>query len=345
MKRNPLETQSIGSESIVSAAEADIVSGSPATGAAGVKTVPVPASSSDDCAAESGAVKNDGTAKVSPALKAVTACADAETGGIISAMPSDRIGSANLATLLALVWFHMRNLWSTAFFRETALLTPVSFLLLKVIAARWAVADSLWFDAAVCGMWATTTTAVGIIGFQRFQGVLQYLVASTLPAWAVFAPVVAAAALIGVAGLPLSLTGSVVVCWLTGQPVPAVTGLQAVGYLLAALACVASAALLSSVFVLSRHAIAFEPLLLVPVWLLCGIVTPTSASPLPLRAVAYLHPLTAAVSVAQSDAWNGSVWACVAWCVALSVVWLLASARGLRTALRLACRKGTLGLS
>lgn len=258
---------------------------------------------------------------------------------------TQRTDSANLATLLALVWFHMCNLWSTAFFRETALLTPLSFLLLKVIAARWAVADSLWFDAAVCGMWATTTTAVGIIGFQRFQEVLQYLVASTLPAWAVFAPVVAAAALIGVAGLPLSLAGSAVLCWGTGQPMLAVTGLQAAGYLLAVLACVASAALLSSVFVLSRHAIAFEPLLLVPVWLLCGIVAPTSLFPLPLRMVAYLHPLTAAVSVAQSNSWNTGVWACMAWCVAISASWLLAAARGLRTALRLACQKGTLGLA
>lgn len=251
--------------------------------------------------------------------------------------------------MFRMAWFHMRNLWSTSFFLETAVVSPLSFALLRLIAARWAAAPSLWLDAAVCGLWSTTTLAVGLIGFQRYQGVLKYLTVSPLPLWRVFAPLVAAATLIGVIGLPISFAVIVVAGLLSGHdPVPfgvQSIGLQLIGYLLAVVACCASAMLLSSIFVLSRSAIAFEPLVLIPVWMLCGIVMPIGLFPPFLRVVALLHPLTWAVWIGQQRSFDPlCAWA-AAGCLSLCGAYLAAAGKGLHVALRRACVEGTLDLS
>lgn len=251
-------------------------------------------------------------------------------------------------TTVRMTWFHMRNLLSTAFFLETALVTPLSFALLKIIAGRWHAGPTVWFDAAVAGLWATTTLATGMIGFQRFQGVLQYLAAGVLPAWSVFLPVVAAAALIGMAGLPIAV---LVVLpfrggtdWGPSDVFPCLVS-QLIGYLLALVACCASAALLSCMVVLSRHAIAFEPLIMIPVWLLCGVVTPSDGFPMPVRLIAHMQPLTFAVDAARHAAPDRVMLAQAVGCLALSALYVVAAAFGLREALRRARQKGTLDLA
>lgn len=241
--------------------------------------------------------------------------------------------------------FHMRSLLSTAFFLQTALATPLSFALLRIVADHGHAGPTVWFDAAVAGLWATTTLATGIIGFQRFQGVLQYLAAGVQPAWAVFLPVVAAAALIGVVGLPVAVLATLPFRGGADATGPSALAAQAAGYLLALVACCASAALLSCAVVLSRHAIAFEPLIMIPVWLLCGIVAPSAALPAPLRLVAHLHPLTFAVDVARHRAFDPAMPVQAAGCLALSAAYAAAAAFGLREALRRARQEGTLDLA
>lgn len=268
----------------------------------------------------------------------------------VTPWPAARLRLAN--TVAWMTWFHMRSLLSTAFFLQTALITPLSFALLKVIAGHWHAGPTVWFDAAVAGLWATTTLATGIIGFQRFQGVLQYLATGVQPAWAVFLPVVAAAALIGISGLPIAVfitlpfrgwvdAGADAV---ESSPSPALAS-QTVGYLLALVACCASAALLSCMVVLSRHAIAFEPLIMVPVWLLCGIVAPVDSFPVPVRLIAHLHPLTFAVDVARHPAADSAILSEIMGCLALSAVYVAVAAFGLRKALRHARLEGTLDLA
>ena len=248
--------------------------------------------------------------------------------------------------LAAMTMFHVRHLLSIPFFRQTALLTPVGFALLKILTAGWHADASVWFDAAVSGLWATTTTATGIIGFQRFQGTLQYLALGVRPAWTAFMPVVAASALIGVAGLPAALAVTLpFVQDGPGRDLPDRLACWVVGYLLAVLSCCVSAAVLSSLFVLSRHAIAFETLIQTPMWLLCGIVTPIDALPAPVRAIARLFPLTYAVHAAQSGAADASLALEAAGCLALCLVYAAAAALGLRAALSRAMKEGTLDLS
>ena len=250
-----------------------------------------------------------------------------------------------LAAAGRMTLFHMRSLLSTAFFLQTALATPLSFALLRIVADQGHAGPTVWFDAAVAGLWATTTLATGIIGFQRFQGVLQYLAVGVYPAWAVFLPVVIAASLIGLVGLPIAVLTTLPFRGGTGMVGSSSLAAQTAGYLLALIACCASAALLSCAVVLSRHAIAFESLIMIPVWLLCGIVAPSVDLPAPLRLIAHLHPLTFAVDVARQPALDPAMLVEAAGCLALSAAYAAAAAFGLREALRRARQEGTLDLA
>lgn len=241
--------------------------------------------------------------------------------------------------------FQLRSLSGTMFFVQTAVLTPICFALMKIVAAF--VSDKtllsfqpgmIWVDAAVAGLWASTTTAVGIIGYQRFLGTLQYLALSIMSPSVVFLPVVAASALLGMLGLP----GAIIVVAIVSPHYFSVSALQLVGYMLAMLSCVASATFLAGIFVLFTKATAYEPLILIPVWMLCGIVVPLETMAMPFRCLALLHPLTAAVWVAHANSWNLTALIAILWSIMLSVVLFLISARMLRYAMKRAIQEGSL---
>ncbi len=245
-------------------------------------------------------------------------------------------------------WFQLRSLASTTFFIQNAALTPVCFALMKIV-ALYALgnkfgsgldATSIWIDAAIAGLWSTTTTAVGIIGYQRYLGTMQYLATSVISPSAVFLPVVASAALLGIIGFPLSLL-TVAIC---AHHAMAVSGLQILGYFLAMLACVASASVLAGIFVLFRRATAYEPLILLPIWMLCGLVTSIDIFPMPVRVIAFLHPLTSAVWVAHASSFSPTVWLITALCVCLSIIFLYTASRMLRYAIKLATQDGSLNI-
>lgn len=238
--------------------------------------------------------------------------------------------------------FQSRQLLRTPFFVQQAIAAPLSFALLRALGSRGVGAEiptQLWFDAAVAGMWATTTTAVGIIGFQRFQGTLEHLALSTLRPSVVFGSLCAAATVIGWIGIPISLA---VQYFLTGSVVITINAV--IAFLFTALACLVSAFVLASLFILSRSATAYEPLILAPIWLLTGIVIPLTAMPDWLQGVALFHPLTAAVNASRSTTTSEFLmWLLVS--LAVSAVWLVVAARLLRVAMRRARVLGTLGLA
>lgn len=244
--------------------------------------------------------------------------------------------------MILMMVFHTVQLLRTPFFVQQAIFAPLSFgllLALGSLGSGMAPGGDLWFFAAVAGLWATTTTAVGLIGFQRFQGTLELLAASVRSPVAVFGSLCAAASMIGLLGLPLGILLSLL---LTGAI--SITWLQCLGYLLALLGCVVSAFLLASLFVLARSATVYEPLILSPIWLLTGIIVPFAEFPSALKPVAMLLPLTSAVSVARSvSPTDAAPWLTV-FCVSLGL-WLLLARTLMRLALRRARVLGTLGLA
>ncbi|MFB7843654.1 hypothetical protein [Microbacterium sp. NPDC056052] len=238
--------------------------------------------------------------------------------------------------------FHMRQLLRIPFFVQTALLTPVTFLLMRALGAlnSGAIVPGLaWFDASAAGMWATTTTAVGLIGFQRFQGTLELQIFSVRQPSVVFGPLTSAAALIGLIGIPVAVLLQLLLTRNVHLSLSVLLGLFT-----ATVACVASAAVLSAVFVVSVSARAFEPLILTPVWMLVGIVAPFTTLPSWLLPFALAHPLTSAVLVSrQPDVIPALGWAGVS--VAVSALYLIVAGFGLRVAIKRARVDGTLAMS
>lgn len=244
--------------------------------------------------------------------------------------------------ILKMASFHVRQLLKTPFFLQTALLAPLSFGLLKWLGysgAQVAVTDSFWVEISIAGLWASTTTAVGIVGFQRFQGTLEHLATSVLQPRSVFTALTAAAAALGLLSVPI---GIALQLFATGSVHFSLSSVCSI--LLAAVACVASAGVLASLFVLTRRATAFEPLLLIPVWLLSGVVIPTQTLPGWIQAVAWLHPLSGAVRVEHATT-IGEALAAAGGSAMVSLAWIFLAGRLLSAATKRARAEGTLALS
>lgn len=248
--------------------------------------------------------------------------------------------------------FQLKSLAHTSFFMINAVLTPLCFLLMKAVAeaggaqygggqpAGSSMATAAWVDASMAGLWSSTTLAVGIIGYQRYVGTLQYLATSVVPPTQVFLPVVAASAMLGCVGVPVSWVAESI---LKARFVP-VTGMQLFGYCLAVLACVASAALLAGLFVLFSRATVYEPLILLPIWMLSGIVASTDSLPWVVRGIALFHPLTSAVRVAHASTLSAEVVGFAALSILLTVVYMIIAQRMMHIILRKAIQEGSLNL-
>lgn len=241
--------------------------------------------------------------------------------------------------------FHVRQLARNSFFRQLTISGSLVFVALKVLAARasGAMPDPLTgLEAGIVGLWTLVTTATGIIGFQRFQGVLQYQVLSPRRPAAVFAPVVLAAVTLGLVSMPIGLGAAALagVPATLREPWPAVAALVVV-----VLGCAASALAIAALMVLSTRARVYEQLLLTPVWLLTGIVIAWGRLPPYLRPVSFLSPLTGAVQALRAAATgDGPTWPWLLASIAACAVWLALARLGLETAQRRARVTGTLDL-
>ncbi|MBT1035467.1 ABC transporter permease [Canibacter sp. lx-45] len=244
--------------------------------------------------------------------------------------------------LLKLISFQLQVLMRTGFFVQQAALAPLAFfmfLYLSALANDFAPQHGLWLHSAIAGLWASTICAMGIISYQRFQGTLEHLAISPLPPATVFSSLCLAATAIGLLGIPISICCEFI---LLGSVT--VTAASLVSLATAYLSCAASAIILTSIFVRSRNAIVFEPLLLTPVWMLTGLVISFTALPGWLQPLALLHPLTGAVNIlSAATVQTATLWVLHVVCVC--AIYLLASKYLLRRALLAAHRDGTLGLA
>ncbi|HZE40870.1 MAG TPA: ABC transporter permease [Stackebrandtia sp.] len=246
------------------------------------------------------------------------------------------------------VGFHLRQLTRNSFFVQLAVTSPVVFLLLRYLVARGAHAHidaTAWVDAVVVGLWTTTTTATGIIGYQRFQGTLEPMLLSPRSPGAVLTPVVVSTALLGTVALPVTL-GLVTI--LHGAPGVSSWPSLLDGFALAVIGCAASATCLAGLFVLTRYALVYESVLLTPVLLLSGAVAASDRLPEWALWLSWGSPLSGAVRVLHAAA-TGIDHAATGWWTAASLlasaVHLLAARVIMRLALRRARRDGSLALS
>jgi ABC-2 type transport system permease protein len=247
---------------------------------------------------------------------------------------------------LAMWWFQLRQLSRNSYFVQLCLTVPLVFLAIKWMAAAGSGTslDSIaGWQAAIAGVWSLTATSCGIIGFQRFQGVLEQQALSARGPAAAFLPVVLAGTGLGLFAVPVAYVAAAV---LGAVPEARRPVWLAVSMLAVFAACAASACVIAAFFVLSKRALVFEELLVTPVWLLAGVVTAWNSLPVAVRPIALISPLTGAVEAVRDSAQGeGSLIPWILTSVVTSGLWLVAAKVGLRIALRRACVVGSLGLS
>lgn len=235
---------------------------------------------------------------------------------------------------LRMTAFHIRQFVSVPYFVQVMAVTAAITALVQYLAVRaWGAVTPAqgWTRAGVIGLWSTATCAAGIIGFERHKGTLVHLVMAPVGALRSLAAVVSAAASFGLASFPVAwLTWAALDASIDFDPMGwARLGRIAVGALTLWCGALATSLVVAALFVLTPNAISYEGLLLVPVFLLSGVVFAASAIPSWLAVPSRLLPLTVPVDLLMGRSPGPAAWTC------------LAGLMG-RRALRLATRAGTL---
>lgn len=184
-----------------------------------------------------------------------------------------------MTRFLSLAWFHLKIFAKNSYFVGLVFTGTLSLLFIEYIvayASHAPLTSQSWIRAAIFGLWNCGTTAAGCIAFQRHRGTLPYLLNHKVSDEVSLAAVVAPAASFGLFCFPLAMVAGKIL----GFPVS-----LSPSFLLA-IGCLWFGALvldffIAAIFVLTRHAMVYEALLLLPILLISGLYTlPTAAQPI-----------------------------------------------------------------
>jgi len=241
--------------------------------------------------------------------------------------------------------FHARLFRHNTYFFQLLLTTTIGMVAMQALVARAPGAELSelgWLRAGMVGTWTLCAVAVGMLGYQNFQGTLVHLVRTPFAAARTLLPVVGAASVFGLAALPLAA----LVAWALGLPVALPhLGPFLLALLLFWLACLAVCSLVGIFFVLTPSAITYESLVSIPVVLLSGVFGTPPFIPAIVAASSYLLPTRLAVSIlVQVTTGGGLPWPAVGAVLLLSLLWLAAAWWGTGVVSRRATITGKLEL-
>jgi ABC-2 type transport system permease protein len=255
-------------------------------------------------------------------------------------------------TLARVLWFglgvHFKMLSRSPFDLFVVVASPLIFATLAYFLFRNGHGENLLIAAlasGVMGIWSTTTAqGAGALQTQRRLGVLELLVASPAPFWAILLPISVAISGIGVYSLVIGL---VYVRVLFGV---AIAIHDWVGFAFAIPATIASIGSLGFLFAAAlvryRSAFMLGNLFEWPVWMICGLLIPVSVLPGWLQPASYAFaPTWGMRALRHAAGGDASPWPDIAVCGVLSAAYLLVGALFLRWFLRAARARATLGLT
>ncbi|GKT04243.1 multidrug ABC transporter permease [Furfurilactobacillus entadae] len=237
---------------------------------------------------------------------------------------------------LRLFWFHFKQYGSNQYFFWLPVTSTVSIFLLQYVVAYandGLANPQLWINSGVVGLWASTATAAGSIGFQRFQGTLPYIVNTRYDERGSLIALLLPASSYGLLAFPLAyglakvtgvMVGSLSLNWLFWV-ICLWGGAALMGLLLAAF------------FTLTPNALVYESLIDVPIVLLTGLFG-GKALTRPVMAVSqWLFPITAPISALTGNGhlhWDA--------CIVSITLWVGLTAGITKHIMVLAKKKGTL---
>ncbi len=260
------------------------------------------------------------------------------------------------ARQLRLMSFSLRQFLTIPYFIQLLISTVLGSVIIQALAVHAAEQSSMghsvdptlaWTRAGIVGMWSVCIVSAGIINFERFRGTLVYLCAGSVSPVRVLAAIVSSASIVGLAALPLSW-----LVWVLVTLNPQVTDFTVLwpryvlGIPLLWLACLSVTFMIAVFFVATPNAIAYEELLLVPVFIFSGVLFTTVEAPAWLDAVGFLVPLQAPVHLLLGRipiTTPADALLAVVQTLAVSSIWAVCAFLFARKALTSARRRGTLG--
>jgi ABC-2 type transport system permease protein len=222
-------------------------------------------------------------------------------------------------------WFHLKQSTKAGIFVFTAIIEPLIFATLAYYLFKAGKEPGTLLYAALSaglmGIWsATLFGAGGAINYQRWQGVLEPLIASPPPYALVLFSQTLAAATIGVYSLVSTLLWGRVVFGIPlhfAHPAEFVLAVAVTIVSLGVLGLV-----IGSSFILYREANALANMLEFPVWIATGAIVPLSLLPGWVHYLSWVLAPTWGYRAIRAAALGGDPWPAIGWCVVLAAIYL-----------------------
>lgn len=201
-----------------------------------------------------------------------------------------------LARQWRLMRFHLGQFVQVPYFVSLMAISTLSVLAVQALALYAWGGDPwvAWVRSAIIGMWTTTTAAAGILGFERFKGTLVHLVIARVNVFQPLAAVVGAASMFGLVAFVLSWASWGLI-WAGSDIGWGAAPISLPAFVLLALylwvCCLVVSFVVAALFVLTPNAITYEGLLLIPIFLLSGLVFTTTALPPVVEMCHWLIPI------------------------------------------------------
>jgi ABC-2 type transport system permease protein len=243
---------------------------------------------------------------------------------------------------------HFKMLSRSPFDMFVVVASPLIFATLAYFLFRDGHGGSLLVAAlasGVMGIWSTTTAqGAGALQTQRRLGILELLVGTPTPFWAVVLPITVAISAIGVYSLAVGL---VYVRLFYGVAIDVRDWFAFAVAVPAAIASIGGLGFLfASVLVRYRSAFMLGNLFEWPVWMISGLLIPVAVLPGWLQPLSWVFaPTWGMRALRHATLGTGSVWIDIGVCAALSVAYLVGGSMFLRFFLRSARARATLALT
>jgi ABC-2 type transport system permease protein len=254
----------------------------------------------------------------------------------------------HVARLIAITWwFQLKQATKAGILVFTAIIEPLIFATLAyyLFKAGGHSGTLLYaaLSAGLMGIWsATLFGAGGAINYQRWQGVLEPLIAAPVPYVLVLLPQTLAAATVGIYSLTATLLWGRVIFGIPLHFVHPAAFLVAVAVTIVALGVLGL--VLGSSFILYREANALSNMLEFPVWIVTGVIVPLSLLPGWVHFIGWGLATTWGYRAIRHGAFGGNSWPAIGLALLLAAVYLLIGQAFLRVFERRAREKATLSL-
>jgi ABC-2 type transport system permease protein len=232
-----------------------------------------------------------------------------------------------LARLLAVCWwFQLKQMTKAGLFVFTSIIEPLIFATLSyyLFKAGHRPGTLLYaaLSAGLMGIWTSTLFGSGgAINFQRWQGVLEPMIAAPPPYALILFPQTLAAASIGLYSLASTLLWGRVIF---GIPLHFVhPGAFALAVFVTIVSLGVLGLIMGASFILYREANALSNMLEFPIWIVTGVIVPLSLLPGWIHPLSWILAPTWGYRAIHNAALGGNPWPGIGMAVALGVVYFV----------------------